>query len=144
MIPVFTSEQDKLSFLKALPETADYRNMLRSDFGFMSQSNHTQKQMEKFWKFLVAKNKNPKDEAEVEQFYSQLYYVAPVQKKIRKEKYVPKHKNGGFKPGMTGEPSIKQADDQRYYGYLGDMMVVSSQSRKYVVSCFQKHGYEIE
>lgn len=142
MIPKFTSEQDKLSFLKLLPQSANYRNMLRSDFGFLAPSDASQKNMEQFWKFLVAFNRDPKDQNEVEQFYSDLMYVKPVVQKERKHKYVAQNKNGGFKPGMTGVPSIKE-EDGMFYGYLDDVMVVRSRNKKYLLKCFKMKGFQV-
>lgn len=142
MVSKFTSEQDKLVFLKALPATANYQNLLKTDFGVIPPNDATWKQMEQLWKFLVAFNRNPSDQNEIESFYSDLYKTTVVQRKPRKEKYVAKHKNGGFKPGLQGEPVIKEQDGM-FYGYIGDTLVVRSRSKKYLTQCFEKKGYTV-
>lgn len=53
MIPKFSSNTDLIGFLRALPENANYENMLLSDFGVQAPNDARAFHKEYYYKYLV-------------------------------------------------------------------------------------------
>jgi hypothetical protein len=157
MIPKFVDQLDMVRFIRALPENANYRNMLNEDFAVLVPNEGTQKEMESLWKYLVHQDYSSKDvnldPKSIEQFMIDLYQpvvdahkvevVEPVMKKSKKPKYIPERKNGcGFKGVLEGAVSVIQ-EGNRWFGYVGTSLVANSPNRKYVVERLNKRGFYV-
>ena len=68
MIPKFSSQTDMMGFIRALPETANYRNMLKTDFGIDAPADAQGYQVEYLFKYLVQGTYKGIDQSELMQY----------------------------------------------------------------------------
>jgi hypothetical protein len=151
MIPKFISGTDMVGFLRALPENADYQNMLKSDFGIDAPENAAPFHMEYYYKYLVQGRYLGKQDDELRTYaYNKVLKFAEdfphvIQKFVPNERVIEKpraYRKSADAQGMHGV-IVWNEKFGKYDGYVnGKVVTRASSAEKCNQTMVKKHGVE--